>query len=297
MGYPAAVAYLVALIIFLLLLASDWAQAAPAVVPVEDAAPARRIVSLAPNITDALLLLGARDSIVGVVDDHGDDSGHATSLSGLPVVANAGQVSEERLIALHPDVVLVWSDGMPLQRLNRLRRLGLRVVDVNPRQLDDIPAMIQMLGRLAGHQVEGQRQAAGFRTDLDALRQRYRMGRRLRQFYQVWLKPLYSLEGDHLVNQAFAVCGADSIIPSGPVLAPLVSIEYVLRANPDVILVSKDQEPAARDFWRQFSALTAALPGHVVGVDAHDLERPGMAMLTAIKGVCASLAPLRSGRG
>lgn len=261
--------------------------------PVALAAPASRIVSLSPHITDLLLGLGARTAVVGVVDDHEQAGTYTQSLTGLPVVAGAGSLNEERLLALRPDLVLVWQSGMAPARVDRLRALGLTVALIEPKTLDAIAGDISLLGRLTGHQAAAEAQAAGLRQQLADLRARYGQGRRLRVFYQVWLQPLYTLQGRHLLSQALALCGADSIVPAGPVAAPLVNKEFVLAANPDVIAFGAGSAAQSRAFWRQFAALRAVQQDHLLAVDSHALERPGADMIPATARLCAQLAPWR----
>lgn len=257
------------------------------------AAPAQRIVSLAPHITDMLLSLGARTQIVGVVDDHEVPGAYARSLSGLPVVADAGAVSEERLLAARPDLVLVWESGMSAARAQRLQALGLTVVYIEPATLDGIAANMELLGALSGHADAGHKAAGTLRGQLTALRQQYAAGRRLTAFYEVWLQPLYTVQGRHLVSQGLALCGADNIMPAGTVAAPLVNAEYVVRRDPDVILFGTQGQAASRAFWGRFGSLKAVRQGHLLPVSADALARPGPGLIQALGPLCGQLAVWR----
>jgi ABC-type Fe3+-hydroxamate transport system substrate-binding protein len=256
-------------------------------------APAVRMVALSPHITDLLLALGARTQIVGVVDDHEHSGKNALSLTGLPVVADANSVNEERLLALKPDLLLVWQSGMSAQRVQRLRELGFSVVLIEPKTLTGIADDISLLGQLSGHAQAGRQQAEALRQELDGLRQRYGPGKRLRAFYEVWLQPLYTLQGGHLVSQALSLCGADSIMPVSKVAAPLVNVEFVLQANPDVIVFGRGGEADSRRYWQGFPALRAVGQGHLLAVDSHRLDRPGADMVHAVGELCAQLEPWR----
>lgn len=257
--------------------------------------PARRIVVLAPHLTDMLVALGASAGIAGVVDDHQTRGAHARSLSGFPVVADSASLNAERLLLLRPDVVLAWGGGTPQPWLARLRELGLPVFVMEAHHLDDLAGEIVLLGRMSGHEEEAGRQAAALRARLQSLRQRYSPGARLRFFYQVWPQPLYSLNAGHLLSQAFALCGADNIVPAGPVASPLINPEFVLAADPDVIVFPATSAVAARAFWSRFSGLRAARMQHWLAVDDRRLTRPGPDMLSAMEPVCAQLAQWRSG--
>lgn len=254
-----------------------------------------KLVSLAPHVTDMLIGLGARARIVGVVDDHESRGAHTLSLSGLPVVADAFSVNEERLLAQRPDVVIVWAEGTPAARVARLERLGFRVFVLKSRHLEDLAGQLDKLGVLAGQPAAGRQQAEAFRQRVREMTRRYRDGPRLRYFYQVWRQPLYSLHGGHLLSQALALCGADNILPAGPVAAPLVAAEFVLQANPDLIFFGLDDARASREFWSRFPSLRAVRDHRLLAVDDRRLARPGPALLDAVEPLCRQLQPWRAG--
>lgn len=286
-------------LIFFLLVLAGWAQAAISVVDDNGrhfALPSAplRVVSLAPHVTDMLIGLGARSRIVGVVDDHESRGAHAVSLSGLPVVADAFAVNEERLLAQQPDMVIVWAEGTPAARIARLERLGFKVFVLKTRHLDDLARQLDTLGVLAGQPALGRQQAALFRQRLQTLSRQYRNGPRLRYFYQVWRQPLYSLQGGHLLSQALALCGADNILPAGPIAAPLVAPEFVLQANPHIIFFGKDDAVASREFWSRFPSLRAVREHRLLAVDDQRLARPGPVLLDAVEPLCRQLQPWRA---
>jgi iron complex transport system substrate-binding protein len=255
--------------------------------------PAQRIVSLSPHITDILLALGARAQLVGVVDDHEVPGAWQHSLTGLPVVADAGSVNEERLLAQRPDLVLVWQSGMSAQRAQHLAALGLTVAYVEPPTLAGIADDITLIGQLSGHADRAAALAGALRQELAGLHEHYGSGRRLRAFYQVWLQPLYTVHGSHLISQGLALCGADNIMPPGKVAAPLVNAEFVVAANPDVIFFGAGQEAASRAFWGRFASLRAVRAGQLLALDSNALARPGPELIHALGPLCQRLAAWR----
>ncbi len=260
----------------------------------EGTLPVTRLVVLAPHAVDMLLAIGAGDRIVGVVDDHDRRGAHATSRSGHPVVADAFALNEERLLALRPELVIVWGDGTPRQQQARLKRLGLAVWTLEARQLADIPRQLRQLGRLTGRGEAAEQQAAATEAALAGLR---RLGDqrlpRLSYFYEIWSQPLYSLHGGHLLSQALALCGADNILPPGPVPAPVVNPEYVVRGNPDVLIHGRGDAVAIQARWRRFSGLSAVRHGRFLAVDDPRLTRPGPGLIVAVAPLCAQIADWR----
>jgi ABC-type Fe3+-hydroxamate transport system substrate-binding protein len=164
---------------------------------------------------------------------------------------------------------------------------------VEARKLDDMAVQLDQLGRLSGQQAAGAAQAAAVRAQIRALTQRYAQGPRLRYFYQVWRQPLYSLHGGHLLSQALALCGADTIVPAGPVAAPLLSPEFVLQRDPDVLLFNRAEAESSIVWWSRFSRLAAVREQQWMGLDDRRLTRPGADMLAAVEPVCMQFASWR----
>ena len=286
--------------IALLLLAATVVHATPTVV-VDDhqrrfTVPATplRLVSLAPHITDMLVELGVSAQIAGVVDDHEARGAHERSLTGFPVVADSFAVNEERLLALRPDVVIVWAEGTPSARIARLERLGFPVYVMKTVRLSDMASQIERLGLLVGQEVRGRQQAEAFRARLSRLHRQYGAGPRLRYFYQVWRQPLYSLHGGHLLSQALSLCGADNILPPGKVEAPLVAPEFVVAAKPDVIFFGRDDAATSQRYWSRFPSVPAVRQQRLVAVNDARLARPGPALLDAVEPLCRQLQPWRA---
>lgn len=257
---------------------------------------AQRMVSLAPHLTDILLTLGARAQMVGVSDDHESRGAYAKSLTGLPVVSDAASVNYEKLLTLKPDLVIAWGSGTPRNWIAQIRHLGIPVFVVEEKHLPELAVQIEQLGRLSGHEAAAQQQADAFRRRIQALPQRYQSGPRLSYFYQVWSQPLYSLHAGHLLSQALALCGADNIVKAGPVIAPLINPEFVLGADPDVIMFGAVDAASSRAYWSRFPRLRAVSAQHLLPVDDRGLTRPGPDMLSAVEAVCARLAPWRAAK-
>lgn len=257
---------------------------------------AQRVVSLAPHLTDILLKLGARAQIAGVSDDHENRGAYARSLSGFPVVSDAGSVNYEKLLALKPDLVLAWGSGTPRSWIEQIRHLGIPVFVLEAKYLSDLAIQIEQLGLMSGHEAAAHLQANAFRQGLQAMRVRYQGGTRLTYFYQVWLQPLYSLHAGHLLSQALALCGADNIVQAGPVMAPLINPEFVLGADPDVIIFGAADAASSRSYWSRFSRLQAVSRKQLLAVDDKRLSRPGPDMLPAVEAICVQLAPWRAGK-
>jgi len=196
-------------------------------------APARRIVSLAPHATELLVAAGAGGLVVGVVDG----SNHPAQARALPVIGDARAIDVERIVALHPDLVVTWPYTSPAQ-VGKLAARGIAVFTTDPRTIDGIAADIERLGTLAGTAPVAAQSARRFRDTL-AHATAAAVGRsRIRVFYQIWAEPIYTIGGRHLISQAIVACGGENVFASLVLPAPQVSVEAVIAARPEAIVAS-----------------------------------------------------------
>jgi iron complex transport system substrate-binding protein len=278
---------------FALVLALALAGAAQARVSVVDddgrtvelAQPARRIVSLAPHLTEQLFAIGAGDLIVGTTDF----ADFPEAARGLPRVARAHSVDLERVSAARPDLVLVWGSGFPPATVDAVRRLGVPTFVSEPARLADIATSLERLGALTGRSSE--RAADAFNAKLAALRDRYRGRREVRVFYQVWNDPLMTLGGRHVVSEAIALCGGRNVFADLAPIAPRVSTEAVLAADPEVIVTA---EPGARPsdalaMWQRFGRIAAVRRNLLVTLDADRINRHGPRIVDEIAVLCEAI--------
>ena len=156
--------------------------------------PASRIVSLAPHLTEILYAAGAGERLVGAVDF----SDYPAAARALPRVGSDARIDLEAVLALRPDLVVAWPNAGSLRAVDRLAELGVPVFRSEPRELDDIASTLQRLGRLAGSGRQADLAAAAFRARAVALQRRYGAARKVRVFYQIWDRPLLTVNGAHV---------------------------------------------------------------------------------------------------
>ena len=253
-----------------------------------------RWVVLGPHLVEMVELLGRADRIVGVLDDHAVAGTHGRSRSGYPVVGIAGRVNVERLREVRPDLVVAWPSGLSPAELARLRRQEVPVLAMEPARLEDLSERLRWLGWLSGRDEQAEALSQRWTGDLQALRQRHAAGPRRKAFYQVWLKPLFTLSPRHLVSQAISLCGFDMVAPDTSLAAPVMALEAVLKAQPDIILFGPEQAGPSRLFWQRFSHLPAVRNGGLLVVNDAALTRPGPSLLTELPHLCDQLLPWRS---
>ena len=254
-------------------------------------APARRIVSLAPHATEILYAAGAGARLVGAIA-HSD---YPPAARQLPSVGGAATFDVERIAALRPDLVVAWSSGNSPGKIARLRSLGIPVFESEPRDFAAIGSSLERLGRLAGTDAAGRAAALAFEKRRQALAAKYAHRAPVRVFYQVWRAPLMTLNGSHLVSQALTLCGGENVFAALPQLAPAVSLEAVLQADPEAIFAGSG-EPGALDDWRRWPRLAAVARGNLFTVPSDTMTRPGPRILDGTETLCRQLESARAKR-
>jgi iron complex transport system substrate-binding protein len=253
------------------------------------AQPARRIVTTAPHITEMVFAAGGGPRIVGATSY----SDHPVQARSIPKVGDDRQLDVERVLALRPDLLIVWSGGNPARQIEQLQRLGIPVYFSDPHRLSDVPAGIERIGVLLGTESDASAAAAELRRKLRGLAVQY--GRRpvLGVFYQVSSRPLYTLNGRHIVSDALRLCGGRNIFADLRVTAPSVSAEAVLQKNPEVIL-NASVEDGSLELWRRYPTLEATRRGNLFDLNPDLLNRPGSPrMIDGVASMCETIEQAR----
>lgn len=253
--------------------------------------PVQRMISLAPHLTELVFAAGAGNRLVGVV--RGSD--FPPEARSVQEIGDASGIDFERVTALQPDLVLAWGSGNRMSDVARLERLGFRVLVLEPRLLEDIPRHLQMIGELLDTQDRAEAAARAFRFRTDALRDRYRGGTMLRVLFEVWHKPLMTVGGAHMISDVLKLCGARNVFADLPQLAGVVSLEQVLTADPDVIVVGSEAEEAGVKGWQRHPSLRAVRSGRVFSVPADLISRQTPRILDAAEKICADIDSARKG--
>lgn len=257
--------------------------------------PAQRVISLGAHATELLFSAGAVDRIVGVVQY----SDYPEAAQRIPVIGDSQQIDIERVAALKPDLAVVWWHGNIERQLEQLQRLGIPLFYSEPHRLHDIPESVLRFGQLLGTESVARPVAEKMRQHLTMLVRQYQHRPPVRLFYQIWDKPLYTLNGTHIVNDAIQVCGGVNIFSDLTVLAPNVSIESVLHANPEAMISTdeRSQQPTGGiHLWEQYPVLQAVQRKNLFILDGNLLNRSGPRMLDGVTALCQTLERARQNR-
>jgi iron complex transport system substrate-binding protein len=248
------------------------------------ASPAKRVVALAPHLTELMYAAGAGSRLVGAVAY----SDYPPAARALPRVGSDAAIDLEAVIALRPDLVVAWPNSGSVRAVDRIAAMGIPVFRSEPRELEDIARTLEILGRLAGTSNEARASAHEFRDRAARLRARYAQRPQVRVFYQVWDRPIITVNGDHIISKVIRLCGGRNVMADLPGIAPQIDVERVLRADPEVILASGADaaRPAWLEGWKAYPGLAAVRLGQLYAIRPDLLQRQTPRLLDGAEELC-----------
>jgi iron complex transport system substrate-binding protein len=254
--------------------------------------PAQRVISLAPHVTEMLFAAGGGSHVVGVVSY----SDFPEEAKKIPQIGSNREVDLERIMALKPDLIVVWRHGSSERQIDMVRKLGVPIYHSEPVKLEDIPESLARLGQLMGTEKVANPAAAELHRQLASLRSRYANRPTVRTFYQVWDKPLYTLSGKHIVSDALRLCGGENIFAKLSVTAPVVSVEGVLQENPEAIFATAEKNYGGVNMWKPYGTLLAVRNDNLFTIDGNLMNRSGPRMILGAAMLCEKLELARQHR-
>jgi len=204
-----------------------------------NAAPHARIVSLAPSLTEILYSLGLGRNIVGVTIS----CDRPPEARGKPKVGGMANPSLEAVIALRPDVVVMTRDGNPREFSDRLKRFHIRTVVFRATRLKELAPEIRRLGNALGADREGRNLAHGIESSIEGLaaicpaESSSPLARKARALFIVSQEPLIAVGPGTIIEDVMTLLGLENIAAAGSVQYPTLSLETVIRRNPEVIFI------------------------------------------------------------
>lgn len=254
--------------------------------------PARRIVALLPAVTETLFAMGAGDRMVGRTDY--DTDAYAAD---LPSVGGGLDPSLEALAALRPDLVIAWETAGGATLRHRLERLGIPVFAVRTQDTADVYANLERLGRLIAHERGADSVARAMRWGVDAVRASVAGLPRPTVLYVVGTDPPMTAGPATFVAELIGVAGGRSVFPEVRQEWPQLSLEEIVRRQPEVVIVpvSAGAEPPRLARLPGWGELRAVREGRVVTVDGDLLNRPGPRLDAAARALRAAIHGVDAG--
>jgi len=254
-------------------------------------APAKRVVSLAPGLTESLFAIGAGDEVVGVTTycTYPPEALSRQSVGGMTTP------SVEAITALSPDLVVATVEGNVREDVLTLERIGIPVFVTNPRTLEGIRRSLTQLGTLTGHEEEAIRLAGTLKDREDSLREKAPLPP-VRALLVLALRPLVVAGSGTFLDDLMRTAGAENLGASSVGSYPTISRESVAARDPEVLMLLSD---AVRDTARlleefpEWRTMTAVREGRLVILDSDLLSRPGPRAVEALAQLSSVLRSVR----
>ncbi|MES2127896.1 MAG: cobalamin-binding protein [Pseudomonadota bacterium] len=256
--------------------------------------PVHRIISLSPHVTELLFAAGGGERIVGTMSY----SDYPEAAKKIPLIGDNSQIDMERVVALKPELLIVWQTGNTARQLEQLGRLGIPIFFSEPRKLDEVATSLTRFGQLLGTEKVAQAVADAYRGKIAQLASTYSKRPKVPVFYQIWDRPLYTLSGQHIVNDAIATCGGENVFAGLKVVAPEVSTEAVLQANPEAVFGGDQHDAADKgiNIWKPYKSLLAVQRGNLFTLGGELLTRAGPRMAEGTALLCEKIDQARQRR-
>lgn len=253
-------------------------------------APATRLVTLSPHLTELVFAAGAGELLVATVAY----SDYPLDARDVPRIGDAFRLDAEGILARRPDLVIAWDSGNPQAAVGQLRDLGLTVWSVEIREPHEIADVLEAIGTATGRTESARTEAGQVRQRLERLVRRYDRAEPIDYFYQVGVKPLFTINGEHLIARGLALCGGRNIFAGESGLAFQVGYEAVIVADPDALIAPQTEgAPDPLAAWREWPAMRAVRRDALFLLPADPVSRATPRFLDSLELACTLLDDLR----
>jgi len=257
----------------------------------ELSAPASRIVSLAPGLTESLYAIGAGSQLVGVTTY----CTYPPEARLKPSVGGMTTPSLEAITALRPDLVVATVEGNTREDVAALERLDIPVFVTNPRTLEGIRRSLLQLGSLSGHGLQAQQLVRTLKQREDSLRE-IAPTPPVRTLLFLALQPLVVAGRSTFLDDLLSAAGAENLGARSAESYPTLSREAITATDPEVLLLMSDaavDTAALFDEFPEWRSLSAARSHRIYIVDADLFSRPGPRTLDGLARLHHLLASAR----
>ena len=254
-----------------------------------------KIISLAPNITEILYALGLEDRLVGVTE-HCD---YPEAAKDKPKIGEFAVVDIEKVVEIQPDLILAANIHIG-EVIPELERLGLTVLTLDPKSIDDVLEAISLTGQLAGKKEEASRLVTGMRERIKAITDKTATlaeAQRPRVLYLVWHDPLMTVGAETIIHELIVKAGGINIGRDLSGDYPTISLEAVIMANPQVIIASSGHgagENLPLEFAMTESRLqevAARQTNRIYKIDSDLTSRPGPRLVDGLEELARIIHP------
>jgi iron complex transport system substrate-binding protein len=265
------------------------AEGGPVWIGPRPATPPRRVVVLAPSLTDVVLGLGLRDRLVGVTS-HDD----APEVSGVARIGGFLDPNPEAILGLRPDLVLWMTDGGALAAVRRLAELSrasarpFPILALDVVSVADVLATPRAVGEALGAPEAGRRLSEELAASVDRVRRRAAGLAPRRVLFVVGREPLVVAGPGSFPDELLRIAGCTNVV-GGDRPWPIYPLEKAVASGADVLVDGATREPP--EGIRRLAAIPAVRRGAVLRLENDDLLRPGPRMIRGLEALFLGLHP------
>jgi len=254
----------------------------------------KRIVSMAPNLTEILFALGLEDEIVGVTSD----SDYPPRVLSKPKVGTFWQPSIEAVISAKPDLVVTLGFSQQRNLAHRLQRMGCRSFMVNIEKVSELYEAIEKTGEVTGKEAQAIELVREMKDKLENLSALVRGEDKMKVLWVVQSEPLRVAGRNTFVNEMIELAGGENAV--GPTVHryPPISSEQVYACGADVIIEPamavrnlERERAGAVKYWARFKNIGAVRNGRVYVIDGDIVSRLGPRFYEAVETIARCLRP------
>jgi len=251
----------------------------------------KRIISLAPSITEILFALGLNEEIVGVTDF----CDYPEAASKKPKIGGFVSPNVEKIVSLKPDLIIAIRDGNREETGQRLNDLGLPVYWVNPKGFDGVTKTIQNIGETVGKREKSTRIIRDMGNKKERIARLTQSLPKPKIFFQMGYDPIITVGRGTLADDLIRLAGGRSISENESMYYPLYSIENVISKAPEIIIISSME--SKRDYlnlikkWQNWKSIPAVERNAIHLVDSNLVDRPTPRIVEGLEAMVRLIHP------
>lgn len=248
----------------------------------------KRVISLAPSLTEDLYYLGLLDRVVGITgyEDWPPEAVNITSVGGYGAYANLETIASLRPDLIIADNAVLYKEGF-LENLEKIAP----VIIIAPRSLNEIPKAIELLGEVFNKKNKAGEVVEEFNAKISAMRELMKDKPKVKTFYVVWNDPLTTAGGNTFISDVISIAGGVNIFNDASNW-PQVSLEEVIARDPEAIVLTPHCGMTVEDAYKLFAGTTAVKNGRVYMIDnENDLIHPSPRLIRGIETMARILHP------
>ena len=251
----------------------------------------KRIIPLAPSLTEILYYIGLGDHVAGVTEF----SYYPPEASNKPNVGSYIDPNIEKIISLSPDLVIGTKDGNLPNSVYLLEQAHIPVYVINPRSVKDAVSSIGEIAKLCGVSHRGYQLVEALNKRLEAVQNAVALKERPLVFMQINSSPIMTVNKNTFLNDLIVLSGGVNMTADEPITYPRISIEEVIRKKPDIIIISTmgadSENRKARDEWEKWKSIPAVKNNRVYFIEADILNRPSQRIVDGLEAIARVIHP------